>query len=257
LQEYNERRKKDHLEGDEISREIFEVTVTKIEKEWFELEKRIPKNGGKEHVVSEDSTCAICDEGDCENTNAIVFCDGCNLAVHQGTFHLINAADSECYGVPYIPEGQWLCRVCHVASRDPPQCIFCPNEGGALKQTADSSWGHLLCALWIPEADVANHIFMEPIEGVDRIPKSRWKLVCYICNKPGACIQCSSKSCYLAFHVSCARRSKLSLKFKGPMSNLDRGQMKAYCDRHCPVCSLSRLSYPSWNISKCMTLPKP
>ena len=39
LTEYNERRKKDHLEGDEISREIFEVTMTKIEKEWFEGNK--------------------------------------------------------------------------------------------------------------------------------------------------------------------------------------------------------------------------
>jgi NuA3 HAT complex component NTO1 len=236
LQEYNERRKKDHLEGDEISREIFEVTMTKIEKEWYELEKRIPKHEGKEHVVSEDSTCAICDEGDCENTNAIVFCDGCNLAVHQGI--PLDVAYIECYGVPYIPEGQWLCRVCHVGSRDPPQCIFCPNEGGALKQTADSSWGHLLCALWIPETDVANHIFMEPIDGVERIPKSRWKLVCYICNKPGACIQCASKSCYLAFHVSCARRAKLSIKFKGIMSNLERSHMKAFCDKHCPVCPL-------------------
>jgi PHD-zinc-finger like domain len=141
----------------------------------------------------------------------------------------------ECYGVPYIPEGQWLCRVCHVAPRDPPQCIFCPNEGGALKQTVDSSWGHLLCALWVPETDVANHIFMEPIEGVDRIPKSRWKLICYICGKPGACIQCANKSCYLAFHVSCARRAKLSIKFIGPMSNLERSQMKGYCDKHCPV----------------------
>jgi NuA3 HAT complex component NTO1 len=85
---------------------------------------------------------------------------------------------------------------------------------------------------------------MEPIDGVERIPKSRWKLVCYICNKPGACIQCASKSCYLAFHVSCARRAKLSIKFKGPMSNLERSHMKAFCDKHCPVCPLSQLIQP-------------
>ena len=38
-------------------------------------------------------------------------------------------------------------------------------------------WVHLLCAIWVPETRVANDVFMEPVTGVDRISKQRWKLV--------------------------------------------------------------------------------
>jgi hypothetical protein len=55
--------------------------------------------------------------------------------------------------------------------------LFCPNEGGAFKQTTTGHWAHLLCAIWIPELGVGNAIYMEPVEGVEQIPKNRWKLV--------------------------------------------------------------------------------
>lgn len=56
-------------------------------------------------------------------------------------------------------------------------CILCPNEGGAFKQTVSGDWVHLLCAIWIPETSVANEVFMEPITGVEKISKQRWRLV--------------------------------------------------------------------------------
>lgn len=73
---------------------------------------------------------------------------------------------------------------------------------------------------------------------VEKVPKTRWKLTCYICNqRMGACIQCSNKNCYQAFHVTCARRCRLFLKMKnsqGALAVLDSMPLKAYCDKHCP-----------------------
>ncbi|KAK1826585.1 hypothetical protein QBC39DRAFT_15992 [Podospora conica] len=245
LEKMNEQRKAAGLIP--ITREIFEITITKIEKEWHALEKRIPKpnpkppqthrprsssaaavSGEPQAGEEQDSKCAICDDGDCENTNAIVFCDGCDLAVHQ-----------ECYGVPFIPEGQWLCRKCQLIGRGVPTCIFCPNTEGAFKQTTTSKWAHLLCALWIPEVNLGNTTFMEPVMEVEKVPKTRWKLLCYICNqRMGACVQCSNKNCYQAFHVTCARRCNLYLKMKNSQGQLaapDSGvPLKAFCDKHCP-----------------------
>ncbi|KAK8212364.1 hypothetical protein IWZ01DRAFT_541049 [Phyllosticta capitalensis] len=245
LEAYNGQRREEQVEA--VKPAIFEITMTQIEKEWHALEKRIPKpnpkppqthrprsssaaavNGESAGAGEEqDTKCSVCDDGDCENTNAIVFCDGCDLAVHQ-----------ECYGVPFIPEGQWLCRKCQLIGRGTPTCIFCPNVDGAFKQTTNQRWSHLLCAIWIPEVSLGNTTFMEPVMDVEKVPKQRWKLQCYICEqKMGACIQCGNKNCYSAFHVTCARRAKLFLRMKsahGGPASIDASVLKAFCHRHVP-----------------------
>jgi hypothetical protein len=63
------------------------------------------------------------------------------------------------------------------ANADDQSCIFCPNEGGAFKQTTTGHWSHLLCAVWIPELSIGNAIYQEPVQDVEHLPKSRWKLV--------------------------------------------------------------------------------
>ncbi|KAK4938616.1 hypothetical protein LTR10_020967 [Elasticomyces elasticus] len=244
LEAFNKGRSKDGVQT--IKPAIFEITMTKVEKEWHALEKRIPKPNPKAPQTQRprsssaaavngepageepDSKCAICDDGDCENANAIVFCDGCDLAVHQ-----------ECYGVPYIPEGQWLCRKCQLVGNSRPSCIFCPNEGGAFKQTNNSKWAHLFCATWIPEVTIGNPSLMEPITDVEKVPPSRWKLVCYICKQEmGASIQCSDGRCYEPFHLTCARQAGLYLRMKtggGQNSLMDPSQLRAFCHKHSPA----------------------
>ncbi|KAG0229296.1 nuA3 HAT complex component nto1 [Mortierella sp. GBA43] len=223
LKEINTERRKQDL--GEITPSLFEEIIDRLEKEWFDLTKNIPKS--VENLPPEDSACNICDDGECENSNAIVFCDGCNLAVHQ-----------DCYGIPYIPEGQWLCRKCMLSPQMPVSCIFCPAEGGAFKQTTNSRWAHLLCASWIPEVGVANTVYMEPIDNIDKIPASRWKLTCYICKlRMGACIQCETKNCFRAFHVTCARRAHLYMKSRLSKVSSSGGEVliyRAHCHKHTP-----------------------
>ncbi|KAK0722245.1 origin recognition complex subunit 4 C-terminus-domain-containing protein [Lasiosphaeria miniovina] len=49
----------------------------------------------------DNEVCAVCSKPDSESGNEIVFCDDCDMAVHQ-----------ECYGLAVIPDGDWICRNC-------------------------------------------------------------------------------------------------------------------------------------------------
>lgn len=235
-----------------LTPEVFEILITILENEWDNLEKQMStissaeddsnrlltldegldnnKYGNDDGIVVGsvvEQKCAVCNDSDCDNSNAIVFCDGCDIAVHQ-----------ECYGIAFIPEGQWLCRKCMINKNREIGCVFCPSKTGAFKQLDNSLWSHVICALWINELYFANPIYMEPIEGIDLIPKSRWKLTCYICKqKVGACIQCCNRSCFQAYHVTCAKRAGLYMNLtkgiQGAISN--KATLRSFCDKHSPL----------------------
>nr|XP_054399802.1 bromodomain-containing protein 1 isoform X5 [Pongo abelii] len=225
LEIVNEKRKGDCVPA--VSQSMFEFLMDRFEKE-SHCENQ--KQGEQQSLIDEDAVCCICMDGECQNSNVILFCDMCNLAVHQ-----------ECYGVPYIPEGQWLCRHCLQSRARPADCVLCPNKGGAFKKTDDDRWGHVVCALWIPEVGFANTVFIEPIDGVRNIPPARWKLTCYLCKQKGvgACIQCHKANCYTAFHVTCAQKAGLYMKME-PVKELTGSgttfsvRKTAYCDVHTP-----------------------
>lgn len=48
----------------------------------------------------------------------------------------------------------------------------------------------------------------------------------------GACIQCTNRNCFTAFHVTCARQMGLLMSMK---SLGTEGQLIAYCEKHLPV----------------------
>ncbi|XP_066525048.1 bromodomain-containing protein 1 isoform X2 [Hoplias malabaricus] len=228
----NEKRKSEGFS--QVSPNVFEFLVDRFEKESF-LESQGQQD--PHLLVDEDAVCCICMDGECQESNAILFCDMCNLAVHQ-----------ECYGVPYIPEGQWLCRHCLQSPNQPADCILCPNKGGAVKKTDDDRWGHVVCALWVPEVGFSNTVFIEPIDGVANIPPARWKLTCYLCKEKGigACIQCHKANCYTAFHVSCAQKAGLFMKMEPIKEMTEAGtpsfsvKKTAYCGAHTPNGSTRR-----------------
>ncbi|KAI3459724.1 hypothetical protein Pfo_016387 [Paulownia fortunei] len=157
------------------------------------------------HVEWRDlDKCNVCHMDEEYENNLFLQCDKCRMMVH-----------ARCYG-ELEPTGGvlWLCNLCRPgAPASPPPCCLCPVVGGAMKPTTDGRWAHLACAIWIPETCLSDIKKMEPIDGLCRINKDRWKLLCSICGvSHGACIQCSNNNCRVAYHPLCARAAGFCLE---------------------------------------------
>ncbi|XP_057540933.1 histone H3-lysine(4) N-trimethyltransferase ATX1-like [Amaranthus tricolor] len=177
--------------------------------------------------------CNVCHMDEEYENNLFLQCDKCRMMVH-----------ARCYGEESVDGGLWLCNLCRVGAPEfTPPCRLCPVLGGAMKPTTDGHWAHLACAIWIPETCLADIKKMEPIDGISRINKDRWKLLCSICGIPyGACIQCSNNNCYVAYHPLCARVAGLCVELEDedrlhliPVDEDEEDQcirLLSFCKRH-------------------------
>ncbi|KXN90670.1 SANT domain-containing protein 2 [Leucoagaricus sp. SymC.cos] len=145
----------------------------------------------------------------------VLKCQKCEVRVHAGSCgaFLLDATKPE----------KWICELCdneetQEASLNP-DCVLCPRGRNQdrkkkpyppadsflriSKQTEQSCWAHVLCAVFSPEILFADASRLRLIEGINTISNHRWSTACTICNTvQGAVIRCND--CPKEFHASCA-----------------------------------------------------
>lgn len=162
-----------------------------------------------------DAVCEICVDGEVTPDNQILFCETCNVAVHQ-----------MCYGIDQVPEGDYHCLACRRLGRDklhadgvssvrdplPIFCELCPTRQGAfiLTKTTDDAvdrFVHVVCAKWMG-LDYVDERRSEQIEDVTSTKAEfrRHGIKCELClGERGGMNQCSSNGCTKFYHVTCGR----------------------------------------------------
>ena len=203
-------------------REAYDAIIERVRSEQLAWEKQQEED--------DNAVCDICHDGESVPDNRIIFCDSCNVCVHQ-----------RCYGVEKVPTEAWYCHACLYFKRDsaearserkryprsPPKplpidCELCPRKQGAFKQTEvkkchilDKSnnikWAHVLCAKWqgFSFVEGSKNSIIEDVSG----SKAAFRLNGYKCclceGMRGTYNKCRVKNCNNWMHVTCARSSGL------------------------------------------------
>ena len=208
----------------------------------LERRKEMDMAWQKQRDQDMDAVCDICNDGEVTPDNQILFCEACNVAVHQ-----------KCYGIERVPEGDYYCIACRYFDREtmglamarrtqlhggemklapsplPIVCELCPRKQGAFIRTAtprprlmtnisavdsgaagrapSSKWVHVVCAKW----HGLNFVDPESNGVVEDVRELKWSFVreglrCFLCDgNRGAFNQCRAEGCKRWMHVTCAR----------------------------------------------------
>ena len=150
----------------------------------YELLKH-PERVKEEEEEENDAICEVCGDGDSNFGNVIIFCDGCDAAVHQC-----------CYDLATLPKGDWFCNVC---------------EDILVKKLGVRDVMHVTPKENAEDSDVVSgltsgvEIESEPSVGnvLDRLHEIREKVFCCICGySKGAMMRTNEEGKYA--HVACA-----------------------------------------------------
>jgi hypothetical protein len=136
---------------------------------------------------------------------------------------------------------------------------------GAYKPTTDGRWVHLACAQWMPGLEIRDTRRMEPVAGLDRVPRELFNIVCsaaslhkvlternQVCSlcgyRAGACLTCASKGCTATFHITCAHANNLY------MERTHSATPAIYCRKHSDnVCSFRQTRSAKWQLMEDVT----
>ncbi|OAF71333.1 Jade family PHD finger protein 3 [Intoshia linei] len=206
-----------------ISIDFFEKMMEKLEDECHsKITERIKniKELGIEYDI--DVVCSVCLSPYSNDVNEIVFCDLCDMCVHQ-----------YCYGISQIPKGNWLCKPCTYGLK--PTCVICNHTNEQLKfkyafksNRKSNIWAHVICALWTPDIGIGNTERVESLLNLKSICNKVATIPCVICgSKKGECVTCSHSHCRTKFHIPCA------VSCNCYMSNIhETTSLEIFCVKH-------------------------
>eukprot|EP00798_Chlamydomonas_sp_ICE-L_P014429 gene14429-20435_t len=193
-----------------------EVPMTKVSAEQQPLDPFAHRGDDEEAI------CAVCGDGTSISPNEIVFCERCDLAVHQHCYGewlcwpcLEYEEQQRREGIPQnkIRPPRWEMAAKGITPAQLPggtceaECALCPVKFGAFKKTVDTKqWVHLVCALWHPETSVRSGNVCAAVENLKNVGSHKFKGTCNVCRitGAGAVLKCNFGHCQALVQCSSA-----------------------------------------------------
>lgn len=177
-----------------------------------------------------NSKCSVCNDPPVCNDkekNPILKCKKCDLQAHV-----------LCYGIE--DDENFVCSPC-VSEAGVVHCAICNKRGGALKQTTDDRWAHVLCTFFTEDSEFTDKISMEPID-ITKVKQPKTQKPCVFCNESFGTFKCSK--CNKFLHAPCGLENDCLVEFLKPDGNI---QFSGFCSKHVPSKKKKRISSEGLN----------